>query len=670
MRPILAVVALLAVVRPLAAQSERADDASDDRLGAILRALAARRLLAVETGSVEQLRELVRRGEQALLDGRWEDAIRPLHEVVQSPRFSDFSDLPEMQAAELALGRALERLGARRSAARYLDRLLARGPSEPYFGPGYRARVDVALASGDLAGALPALEAPGVERLPEDAASELAYVRGLERFEAGDAAAAEAALGRVGPRSRFYAAAQYLRGTLHVRAGRLDQAEARFCEIARQGERNRYAFFVDHRFFELKDLARLALGRLAHEQRRSDDAFYHYFHVPQDSPRLPEALFESAYAMYEGGDHETAIDLLDQLEMRFPDSPFADEASLLRGYVHLGRCEFDEADRLFRRFTARFEPLVAEIDRILTSPVRRERLFEDLLRSASDGRGADAAPPTPAARRDARDGVRRSLIALLRVDPDFYRLHEEVRTLDAEAARAGRLVQDLAALIGRLGGSRRPRPAAALDEPWDETGELEREIDASAAVLRGISEQLDAMRRLPAARARVEEIEAEVRRIGERIERLRAAIAQARAEAVAAAGTPGPGTADADDPLALLRADLETARRLPARVAATRARFVEAANRRAIAALEALGQRLRAQLRRARIGRIDAVMGSKRRVERQIESLAAGRFPPELVDPLRMQGLLRDDEEYWPMDGELWEDELEPALREREDDGR
>jgi hypothetical protein len=51
-------------------------------------------------------------------------------------------------------------------------------------------------------------------------------------------------------------------------------------------------------------------------------------------------------------------------------------------------------------------------------------------------------------------------------------------------------------------------------------------------------------------------------------------------------------------------------------------------------------------------------MGSKHNVELQIESLAAGRFPPELVDPLRLQGLLRDDEEYWPFEGERWDDEF------------
>jgi hypothetical protein len=52
-------------------------------------------------------------------------------------------------------------------------------------------------------------------------------------------------------------------------------------------------------------------------------------------------------------------------------------------------------------------------------------------------------------------------------------------------------------------------------------------------------------------------------------------------------------------------------------------------------------------------------MASKRRIEQQIESLAAGRFPAELRDPLLVQGLLNDDEEYWPYQGEDWPDEYE-----------
>ena len=98
---------------------------------------------------------------------------------------------------------------------------------------------------------------------------------------------------------------------------------------------------------------------------------------------------------------------------------------------------------------------------------------------------------------------------------------------------------------------------------------------------------------------------------------------------------------------------------MPRRVAHVRAGLVAAASHAALVSLRQLRERIAAGLRRARIGKIDAVMGSKRRVEIQIESLAAGRFPPELSDPLSVQGLLREDEEYWPFEGEYWADEFE-----------
>ncbi|HEY6882315.1 MAG TPA: hypothetical protein VI299_29995, partial [Polyangiales bacterium] len=77
------------------------------------------------------------------------------------------------------------------------------------------------------------------------------------------------------------------------------------------------------------------------------------------------------------------------------------------------------------------------------------------------------------------------------------------------------------------------------------------------------------------------------------------------------------------------------------------------------AALRRLRARVELELRRARLGRVDAVMGKKRKLELEIESLTAGRFPPELVSRQRKPVFLRDDEEYWPFEGEDWPDEFE-----------
>ena len=638
------------------APPELPSDTAGTELSVYLDALAERRLLAAETGSVERMRELVRQGEQLYLDERYDEAALILFEVVESPRFADFVSADEFRGAEYMLGRSLERLGALRTAARYLEQIIARGTDDAYFGPAFRKWVDVALASGAPDAFITRLEdiPVDVEALPEDARNEVRYLNGFERYQAGELRAAAQHFAEITQRSRFYANGQYLRGVIAAREGELEDAEELFCSVAEQSDRAQLTFYSDERYFEVKDLARLALGRVAHEGGRADDAFYYYFQVPADSERVAEALFESAYAMYEGGDMDTAVDLLDQLDARFSQSPYADEAALLRGYVHLGRCEFEEANRLFVQFARQFEPVVYEIDRILQNPARQRRLYAELL--AEEARVADRArrgeeeeDPTP----------RSLLLAMLRVDPAFYRLHADVRTLDAEAARASRLGPELGAIAARLTGADAPRAAAELDDSWDETAELREDMDAARAILASLTEQLDAMRRGGASAEQIGPLEEQVQALGARIEALGEQLEEATAAVAAEAGTVEP--AGEGDIEALLRRDAEQARGLPARVAGARARMVEAGNAYALAGLRELRGRIGGALRRARIGRIDAVMGSKRRIEIQIESLAAGRFPPELMDPLRMQGLLRDDEEYWPFEGELWEDEFDEA---------
>ncbi len=662
----LAAVAVLAtgpaVVRaqetPAPTATESATESTDTALTRYYRALGDRRLVAAEAGTQRQLAELVEHGQQLVLDRRFDEAALVLYEACESPRYTDFEGSDDASQAEYLLGGALTELGAHRTAFHYLERILRRGASAPFFGPAYRRALDVALRGSDLPGVLAALESIGEGGLSEDSLNELRYLRGRARYDAEDLSGADAVFATVGRRSRFYANAQYLRGVIATRGGQLAEAEQLFCSIASTPDTDRFTFYVDRRYFDIRDLTWLALGRVAHEGRRADDAFYYYFQVPEDSRRVSEALFEGAWAMYEGHDAETAVDLLDQLETRFPASPFVDEATLLRGYVHLDRCEFEQADRLFVRFAQTFEPLRDEVDRILATDTRRDRIVEDLL-------AADVTRDETPVPRDgevvARPDERTMLLGLLRVDPTFYRLFSELRMLDAEAARSARLADQIGAIEVRLEGADAPEAAVAqTGSTADEVQRLEGDIETARAALRAMADQLDAMRAAGAPAERLAPLEQEIQALQGRLREVEAALS--RAVALTSRGDTGAqaGSGSLEE---MLRADQAFARSFPARTAEVRGRLAAAANAYTVRALESLRARLGSSLRRARIGRIDAVMGSKRRIELQIESLAAGRFPPELLDPLRIQGLLRDDEEYWPFEGELWRDEFEQDAR-------
>jgi hypothetical protein len=112
------------------------------------------------------------------------------------------------------------------------------------------------------------------------------------------------------------------------------------------------------------------------------------------------------------------------------------------------------------------------------------------------------------------------------------------------------------------------------------------------------------------------------------------------------------GTGPFAEEVARLRALADQSRAL-------RARLVEAASTIAERALLDLDRRLKGLLRQARLTHIDAVIGKKKRLEIEIANLQQGRYPRELLGALEAEGLLGDDEEYWPYEGEYWADEYE-----------
>jgi hypothetical protein len=636
--------------QPPAAEASASSAGATDavRLSRYFQALRDQRLVASQTARVEELRAILARAEELAQDGRHEDAALLLFELLQHPRFKDYADLDELDAARYQLGSALHELGAEASARRVLIELLRKGQSSGYFAPAVRKYTDVALASPDQPALIEELASLG-PALPEDAANELRYLRGQQLHAAKDYRAARVELDQVTQHSRFYANAQYLLGSMATRDKQWNDAERHLCRIAGTADDQRFSFYVDARYFQVKDLARLGLGRVAHEMRRGDDAFYYYFQVPNDSPRLPEAMFEAAYSRYEARDFDSAIDLLDQLEARFPHSASADEAALLRGYVSLSRCDYEHAQQHFDRFIHRFEPVVAELQRILASPVRRQALYADLVREPVGPRRSEA-------EQSGKLDLRGTLLSLLRVDPQFHQVHEQVRKLDAEAARAGRLGDAFDVIGARLAGSDRPKPAAA--ESGDERDALlgvQSDLKDAQVALRALTDQLDAMRKLGAKSAQLAPLEKDVASLAQRAHALQSKVDDLR---FARMPNAEPAT-DAQDASGLLADDARRARAFERRVAVLRPQLIRVANDRALNELQALGERLSSFVRRARIGRIDAVMGSKRRIERQIESLAAGRFPAELQNPLLVQGFLKDDEEYWPFEGDDWPDEYE-----------
>jgi tetratricopeptide (TPR) repeat protein len=451
---------------------------------------------------------------------------------------------------------------------------------------------------------------------------------------AGDLDAALAAYGAVTQRCRFWAHSTYLSALIQVERGKYKEGEDLLCKIADpQRSASTTPVFADEQFFAVRDLARLGLGRIAHEQGRNDDARYYYYLVPQDSDRLSEALYEAATTRYEKKDYDGARALLNELAALGVHHRYEDEAWVLDAWVDLARCRFADADRKLVEFLKRYEPIRDGAKRIGENEVATARLLA-AVHSGTDAAGAEVGGV------DAE--TVRTISALIRVDPSYGRVLRRRAVLEREASALtgamGTLV-DMQRALGKSGGL---RAATGLDE---DPARKPREVRDA---IEGVERQI---RDLEAGRLPVERTAP----LREQLSSLRARAAQSGVAAETASGpaaiASGPDLAD------LLRADSTSAAGLLARIANVRKELTDAESNLAKDALHRLDLRLSRLLRRARLGRIESVLGRKRALEVEVEAIRLGYLPQDAVDSLDAARYLEDSEEYWPFEGDDWPDE-------------
>jgi hypothetical protein len=571
-----------------------------DPIAGYLADLERTRRLPPEEVSLATLKDALRRAEDRLVRGDARAATTLLYAVVESPRYLPWKDTASYQNAQFLLGRALARGGAHVSGERYLVRLLERGPDGPYFVPAHRALVDLALETrsyGRLAESLGSLAARPGTAFPADSASELAYLRGRVAYDARDLSLAATRFAAVERRSRLYPAAAYFRGLVASRQRQWGPARDAFCEIVDQPDKGKVAFAVDGRYFGLKELAQLALGRIAHEQGSYDEAYYFYFSVPEESEYLAEALYEASWSMYQRGELDAARAFIAEFDRLFPRSPLRAEVAILHAHLDLRSCAFDRARAGAGEIARQYAPILARVAAARRDPARAGALLERLL--AQDVRPASDA-----------DG---DLLALLKVDARFRELAAWARGLDLDVAEATAAVSSWRAL-GDAARSQSVRRAPSSPE----AARLLEDVEGltAAAMTEG---------RVPAPLSDL----------------LLDATLLAYPPAAA-----GPYAAEAEASLALGR-----------HLSALRADVAQAARALGAAALDELDGRLRVVLAQARLVQIDGTVGKKKKLEIEISQLSAGKLPASLFHKLQAEGVIGDDEEYWPFEGEYWSDE-------------
>jgi hypothetical protein len=593
-------------------------------------ALADKRLDAAGALGTEQLAEVIERAEGHLSLGRRDEAIAQLAAVVEGGRFAPLAALDEGRAAVYLLGDALGRAGAYDMARGYLSRLVEGSKSDSWYRRAVARLVDLGLESGDPSPFVAALSAlpPG---LPAALAGDVAYLRGVLEERASRPREALSAYRQVAEQSRFWAQATYRSGLLEVEQGRLGEGERLFCRIADPKQTPAVApLFGGNDFFQIRDLSRLALGRVAHEGYRFDDSRYYYHLVPGDSDRLPEALYESATSRYESKDYTGAHELIAELNSLGRHHAYEDEVWILDAYVDLARCEFPRADAKLGEFLKRYEPVLSAARHLQGDP----RALGALLGGQEAAVASELGWP-----RDVTEMIRTSV----RVDASYGDVTRRLADLDHQLSGSIAARGEIAALRAAVaGGAVVARPELAVaDSPLDGLNRFDEQAAAVRRLLREASAGAAPPAELAAIRQELNAVEAEGAALRQR----------------AAAGELSPAPSAGQGLPELLARDAALAGELERSARALREVLVARRETLAREALARLERRLARLVRRARAGRIETVLGRKRALELEVEALSQGFLPQGAVDSLDAARYLSDDEEYWPFDGEDWEDE-------------
>jgi hypothetical protein len=421
-----------------------------------------------------------------------------------------------------------------------------------------------------------------------------------------------------------------------------------FCEIAQTPDGDRYAFFIDERYWALKDLARLGAARVAHEQGRFDDAYYHYFQIPDDSERLPEALFEAAWSMYQKAELRTARDLMKEFLKSYPTSPLVPEATLLSGYIELADCKFGEARKHFEGLGKDMGPLLVSAEFAQGSAsMRRTLMTRALERVGPRGPVAAARPLTT----DPEDRV----LAMLRLDPGLVRLNDTLAGLRREASLSSYAVTAWRELLLRVAQPEGQVATAKDDAVAQARGGTELASDARR-LREDVRREKHAL--LEAVRAKTVSPDEAALRLPE-LESAEGSLRELETRARGQASAADQKIAGGGDPelRKLIATELDRATKLAEQTREVSDTFDKAADELAEKELARVRAQLLRVVERSRLGRIDSVIGEKRKLEKEIEDITNDIWVPPGAGQALRDRLIGEDEEYWPQEEEIWEDE-------------
>ncbi|HHL40017.1 MAG TPA: hypothetical protein ENJ37_05885 [Deltaproteobacteria bacterium] len=232
-------------------------------------------------------------------------------------------------------------------------------------------------------------------------------------------------------------AARYFRGMGFLRLGRIDEALADLEAVPAGEPLHPYAAVAAAQAYLMKqqrrraegvlkavlaggeldgglsDRMRVLLGGVLFDEGRYEEALMEYLRISMESPLYREALIGQAWALAKLGSFEAAVPIIKEIRPSPPYDADAMDVMVLLGYCYLGSGRAVEARNHFARLAVELRAQRDEIEGLLGSPERLERLSGAILDGDDSG-------------LDSRE---RKYLTVVRSNRDVFDLVESYRAL-------------------------------------------------------------------------------------------------------------------------------------------------------------------------------------------------------------------------------------------------
>lgn len=330
-----------------------------------------------EDPELEHLDELIDEGQRLYEEGNYEEASLRFFDVLAEDEPGADSYHPQ---AEYELARTLFRLGLFQGALRYFGQIAEEGDFHPYYQSALRGLLlltDAIPGDMTLAEHLARYADDFPEIVPEEYRDRYAYLAGRYFYDRLETEEAVRLLSEVDEGSEYYDKARYIMAITHVADYEAEPAVEAFRDVLRyyEGLETPLEEFEGQRA-QLLDLTHLGMARVYYSTGDFDISLDYYERIERESPRWPDALFESSWTYFQIDRFNQALGNLHSLNSPFFEEAYFPEGPILASVIYFYNCNYDLVRETLDDFDHIYEEVLEELQAVLDEHPGPDALYQ------------------------------------------------------------------------------------------------------------------------------------------------------------------------------------------------------------------------------------------------------------------------------------------------------